>query len=120
MTPFGKFLRNLRLEKGLLLKDVAEMLEVTSAYLSALEHGKKGAPNAALVSKLENALNLTTEQKKELRRTAAASITSVSIPSKLNPFAYETANAFARKLPDLSERQLRRIQGVLEEEEDES
>jgi transcriptional regulator with XRE-family HTH domain len=117
MTPFGKYVRNLRIEKGLLLKDMAEMLEVTSAYISAVEHGKKGAPSAALVSKLENLLKLTTEQRKELRRAAAASITSVSISSKLSPFAFETANAFARKLPDLSEHQLRRIQGVLEDED---
>jgi transcriptional regulator with XRE-family HTH domain len=118
MTPFGKFLRNLRIERGLLLKDMAEMLDVTSAYLSAVEHGKKGAPSAALVSKLENLLNLTTEQKKELRRAAAASNTSMSIPSKLSPFAFETANAFARRLPILSERQLRKIQGVLENEDE--
>ena len=118
MTPFGKFLRNLRLEKQLLLKDMAEMLGVTSAYLSAVEHGKKGAPSAALISNLENLLKLTTEEKKELRRTAAASNTSVSIPSKVSPFAFETANAFARKLPDLSERQLRKIQGVLEDEDE--
>jgi transcriptional regulator with XRE-family HTH domain len=118
MTPFGKFMRNLRIEKGLLLKDVAEMLEVTSAYLSAVEHGKKGAPSAALVSKLENLLSLTTDQRKELRRAAAASITSVSISSKLSPSAFETANAFARRLPNLSERQLRRIQGVLDDEDE--
>jgi transcriptional regulator with XRE-family HTH domain len=117
VTPFGKFMRNVRLEKGLLLKDVAHMLEVTSAYLSALEHGKKGVPNAGLLSKLENHMKLTTEQKKEMRRAAAMSITSVSISSKASPFAFETANAFARKLPNLSEQQLRRIKGVLEDED---
>lgn len=115
MTPFGKFMRNLRTEKGLLLKDIADMLEVTSAYLSALEHGKKGPPGAALISKLENALKLTTEQRKELRSAVRDSTSSMEIPSKATPFAFETANAFARKLPNLSEQQLRKIKTILDQ-----
>ena len=119
MTPFGRFLRNLRTEKGLLLKDIADMLNVTSAYLSALEHGKKGAPNAVLISKLENALKLNAAQRQELRRSARDSIKSMDIPSKSTPFAFETANAFARKLPKLSEDQLRRIKHIVEQDNEE-
>src|SRR5687768_15148666 len=109
MTPFGRFMRGVRTDRGLLLKDVADMVGVTSAYLSALEHGKKGAPSAAFISKLENALRLDTTQRQELRRAARDSVGSVTIPSKSTPFAFETANAFARKLPNLSEEQLKRI-----------
>jgi transcriptional regulator with XRE-family HTH domain len=119
MTPFGRFMRNLGTERGLLLKDVADMLGVTSAYLSALEHGKKGPPSAALVSKLENSLKLTAEQRKELRSAVRDSTSSMEIPSKASPFAFETANAFARKLPNLSEQQLRKIKGILDQGEDE-
>jgi transcriptional regulator with XRE-family HTH domain len=97
MTPFGRFMRNLRTEKGLLLKDVADMLGVTSAYVSALEHGKKGAPSGVHLSKLENALKLDAEQRRALRAAARDSISSMEIPSKATPFAFETANAFARK-----------------------
>lgn len=116
MTPFGRFMRNLRMERGLLLKDDADKLGVTSAYLSALEHGKKGPPSAALISKLENILKLSTEQRKELRRAARDSVSAMDIPSKSTPFAFETANAFARKLPNLSEQQLRKIRSVLDQE----
>lgn len=118
MTPFGRFMRHLRTEKGLLLKDVADMLGVTSAYLSAVEHGKKGQPNAAMVSTLENELKLSAEQRKELRRAVRDSVSSMDIPSKVTPFAFETANAFARKLPDLSEQQLRKIKNIVDQEED--
>lgn len=119
MTPFGRFMRHLRTEKGLLLKDVADVLGVTSAYLSAVEHGKKGQPSAAMVSKLENALKLTTEQRKQLRGAVRDSVSSMEIPSKVTPFAFETANAFARKLPDLSEQQLRKIKSIVDQEENE-
>lgn len=41
VTPFGKAVRKLRLDKGVILKDMAEALDVHSAYLSAVETGKK-------------------------------------------------------------------------------
>ena len=48
MTPFGKKLREMRREKGVTLTDMAEALEVSPAYLSALEHGKRGRPSLLL------------------------------------------------------------------------
>lgn len=120
MTPFGRFMRYIRTEKGLLLKDVANMLGVTSAYLSALEHGKKGQPSATMIATLESKLKLSPQQRRELRDAVRDSMNSMDIPSKATPFAFETANAFARKLPNLSEQQLRRIKSILDQgEEDE-
>ena len=113
MTPFGMYMRMLRLEKGLLLKDVAEQMEVTSAYLSALEHGKKGVPNAQFVSALENRLKLDAKQRDALRRAVRDSSTNLAIPPKMKPSVFETAHAFARKLPSLSDRQLDLINNIL-------
>lgn len=117
MTPFGMFMRTVRLEKGLLLKDVAELMEVTSAYLSALEHGKKGVPNAPFVSALENRLRLDAKQRDALRRAVRDSSTSLAIPQKANPAVFETAHAFARKLPSLSDRQLDLINNILRDKD---
>ncbi|VAW23605.1 Transcriptional regulator, Xre family, partial [hydrothermal vent metagenome] len=44
MTPLGDKLRRLRSERGITLKEMAQALNVSSAYLSALEHGKRGKP----------------------------------------------------------------------------
>lgn len=115
MTPFGKYMRNLRLEKGLLLKDVADLLGVTSAYLSALEHGKKGVPNAQIVKKIISVLTLDAHAAGELTKAVRDSETDFTMPSKSIPFAFETANAFARQLPSLSEIQLKRIKEILDE-----
>ena len=49
MTPFGVRLRQLRAERGIRLKDMAEALGVSAAYLSALEHGRRGRPTHAIV-----------------------------------------------------------------------
>lgn len=117
MTPFGMFMRKLRLERGEMLKDIADALQVSSAYLSALEHGKKGAPNAEFVSTLENTLKLNAAQRDELRRAVRDSATNLAIPPKSTPLGFETAHAFARKLPTLSERQLRQLQKIVNEKE---
>ena len=49
MTPFGARVRELRRERGLLLKDMAAHLGVSSAYLSALERGERGKPTWTLL-----------------------------------------------------------------------
>ena len=45
LTKFGKKLRALRLENDQRLKDMADKLEVTAAYLSAVENGKRSVPD---------------------------------------------------------------------------
>lgn len=41
ITPLGMMIRKLRLERQETLGAMAQALDVTSAYLSAVEHGKK-------------------------------------------------------------------------------
>ena len=54
MTPFGERVRKLRRERGLMLKDMAAHLGVSSAYLSALERGERGKPTWALIQGVFN------------------------------------------------------------------
>lgn len=44
MTPYGAYCRGLGTERGVSLKTQVDYLSTTSAYLSALELGKKGSP----------------------------------------------------------------------------
>ncbi|HSR55325.1 MAG TPA: helix-turn-helix transcriptional regulator, partial [Alphaproteobacteria bacterium] len=44
MTPFGAKVRELRRQRGVTLKRMAEDLQLSPAYLSALEHGHRGRP----------------------------------------------------------------------------
>ena len=53
MTPFGERLRALRAERGITLKAMAAQLGLSPAYLSALEHGRRGRPTHALVVAVE-------------------------------------------------------------------
>lgn len=117
MTPFGIFMRKVRLDRSLLLKDMAAMLDVTSAYLSALEHGKKGAPREPLVVAIEERLKLNAADRAALREAVKVSATTVQIPMRASPRAYQTAYAFASRLPHLSEQQLQSIDKVLEDKD---
>ena len=46
LTSIGRFLRKLRIDQGEILKDMAEKLNVTVSFLSAVENGKKKMPTA--------------------------------------------------------------------------
>ena len=114
MTPFGKYMRNLRLDTGKLLGDVADHLGVSSAYLSALEHGKKGSPTKEHLEGIRRFFGLTATKVRELQHAVENSKARITLPKDATPSAYETANEFARKLSTLSEEKLRRIREVID------
>ncbi|MFW6275521.1 MAG: helix-turn-helix domain-containing protein [bacterium] len=57
MTNFGKYIRKLRLEKGLTLTQLAARIDLDSANLSKIENGKR-AFNENRLEKLSLALNV--------------------------------------------------------------
>lgn len=73
MTPFGARVRGLRSEKGVRLADLAAGLQVTPAYLSALEHGRRGAPSPGLVHQVCEFFGLIWDDAEELVRLARVS-----------------------------------------------
>jgi transcriptional regulator with XRE-family HTH domain len=73
MTPFGEKLRALRAARGLRQADMAAALEISAAYLSALEHGKRGAPSAGLIHQICEYFGLIWDDADELKRLARLS-----------------------------------------------
>ncbi len=70
MTPFGEKLRALRAARGLRQADMASALEISAAYLSALEHG---APSAGLIHQICEYLGLIWDDADELKQLARIS-----------------------------------------------
>ena len=66
LTSIGRFLRKLRIDNGEILKDMAEALGVSSAFLSAVENGKKKMPDG-WIEKLKSIYSFTEEQSEELQ-----------------------------------------------------
>jgi transcriptional regulator with XRE-family HTH domain len=73
MTPFGEKLRALRAERNILQREMAAALEVSPAYLSALEHGRRGAPSAGLIHQICAFFGLIWDDADELRTLAKLS-----------------------------------------------
>ena len=110
MTPFGKHLRRLRADRGMTLKEMASAVGVSSAYLSALEHGKRGRPSWALVQRIITCLNVIWDDAEELTRLARLSHPRVTIDTTgLSPSATELANRLAVSISHLRERQLEEL-----------
>lgn len=107
MTPFGAKIRELRRKRGITLKEMAEGLSVSSAYLSALEHGKRGRPTWYLVQRIIAYFNVIWDEAEELQRLAEASDPRITIDtSGLVPEATELSNLLASKIGGLSQQSL--------------
>ena len=115
MTPFGVRLRALRAERGLTLSDLAGRLTVSAAYLSALEHGRRGRPQPGLVMQICGALDLIWDEAETLKALARISAPRVTLDTGgLSPRATELANRLAERLADLDEPTLERLLVVLD------
>ncbi|WP_421915414.1 helix-turn-helix domain-containing protein [Mesorhizobium sp.] len=110
MTPFGERLRSLRHERGVSQKDMAAAIGVSAAYLSALEHGRRGAPTWTLIQKIIGYFNVIWDEAEELARLAEASHPRVRLDtSGLTPAATELANLLAENIEKLREEDLHSI-----------
>lgn len=117
MTPFGERVRHLREAKGVTLKQMATDLHISSAYLSALEHGKRGQPSAQLVRQICGYFGIFWDDADELERLAQLSHPRITVDtSGLNPKATELANRLSLHIHDLDDIALDRMLGVLGED----
>ena len=115
MTPFGSRLRHLRAERGVTLKHLASELQVSSAYLSALEHGRRGAPSAGLVHQVNEYFGLIWDEADELSRLARLSRPKVRIDTGgLTAEQTALANRIAQMIHRLPPDTVAALHGVLD------
>ena len=114
MTPFGDRMRKLRIERGVTLKDMAEAIGVSSAYLSALEHGKRGRPGWHLIQRILTYFNIIWDDAEEVVRLARISHPRITIDTAgLSPRATELANRLADDIGKLDAATLDELVAVL-------
>lgn len=114
MTPFGARVRGLREAKGATLTAMAEAIGVSAAYLSALEHGKRGRPSWYLVQRIIAYFGIIWDEAEELARLAEISHPRIVIDtSGLSPQATELANLLARRVSLLSDEEIAELLFVL-------
>ena len=115
MTPFGERMRSLRAARGLTLKDMAAAIGVSPAYLSALEHGKRGRPGWHLIQRILTYFNIIWDEAEDVVRLARISHPKITIDTAgLSPAATELANRLADEIGRMDEAALAQMLAVLD------
>jgi transcriptional regulator with XRE-family HTH domain len=115
MTPFGEKIRKLRLERGVTLKEMAAAIGVSPAYLSALEHGKRGRPGWHLIQRIIAYFNIIWDDAEEVVGLARISHPRIAIDtSGLSPRATELANRLAGEIGKIDEATLAAMLQLIE------
>lgn len=113
ITSVGKFLRKLRIDNGEILKDMATALEVSPAFLSAVENGKKKFPDS-WVEKLTSSYSFTATQTAELHAAIIDTNNAVELDLQdVSPESRMLAISFAREFDSLDEDTSRKILEIL-------
>ncbi|WP_159996136.1 helix-turn-helix domain-containing protein [Roseomonas sp. 18066] len=116
MTPFGARLRALRQDRGVTLQQLAQALHVSAAYLSALEHGRRGRPSAGLIHQVNEYFGLIWDDAEDMVRLARLSHPRVTLDtSGLSAEATELANLLASRIRTLPGDTIQRLRRVLDE-----
>ena len=119
LTSVGRFLRKLRIDEGEILRDMAKKLEVSSAFLSAVENGKKKVPKT-WIPKLEELYSLTPEQITELKDAIVESSDTIELNIRDTSDANrQLAISFARQFDTLDEETTNKLFSILKKYKEE-
>ncbi len=112
-TLLGKALRIIRLERGEVLKNMAEKLDISSAYLSAMENGKREF-NKIIIKQIGELYDLSNDHVNDLYDLYYRSINQVQIDiANQSTPKTDLGLVFARKFNDLDDVQIDKILKVL-------
>jgi transcriptional regulator with XRE-family HTH domain len=114
MTPFGAKLRTIRAGRQITLRAMAAALDISPAYLSALEHGRRGAPSPGLIYQICEKFGLIWDDAHDLADLARVSKPKLRLDSAgLTPEQTALANRFARQLRHLPQETVAAIETLL-------
>jgi len=113
LTSIGKFLKKLRVDHGEILKDMADKLEVTVSFLSAVENGKKHMPSA-WYEKICKHYGLDETQRASFSTAIAETEESIEMNlANVNIARRELAVSFARRFNSIDDDQAAEIRKIL-------
>jgi transcriptional regulator with XRE-family HTH domain len=115
LTPFGKLVRKRRIDAGVLLKEMADGVGLSSAFLSAVETGRKPIP-PRLVDRVAEFFNMDMVEREELTKAADLSARDFKIMISRNATASDRtiASMLARNFPTLTPADKEEILKILE------
>jgi Zn-dependent peptidase ImmA (M78 family) len=113
LTAFGIEIRKLRLDKRMRLLDLAQRLDKSPAFLSAIETGRKPIPDG-FVLEIARAIDLSTEELSRLRKAADRTRKHLTI-ERLPENQREIVAAFSRRIDEVPAAMLAEIKKIVME-----
>lgn len=89
IVKFGEFLRQKRLNNNIKSKTMAELLDISPAYLSSLENGSRQPPSYELLEKITAILELNTDERFLLFDLAGENKNPQEIAKDLTEYIYQ-------------------------------
>ncbi len=116
-TPFGEYMRILRIKHHQVMGDVAKILNTSTPFLSAVENGKKNVP-AEWVQKIIDYYKLTVEEQHKLMDSIEESKLQYKIiPGKAGINQRKAAMQFARSFDEMDDETALKILELLRDKE---
>lgn len=109
MSDFGTYLKNLRKDRRITQRDLADRINVDFTYISKIESGKEGyIPSTVTISKIAEVLGVDADELILLANKVPDTIRDTIVDDDL-------AAAFLRKVPRLSSEQRDKVKSILDE-----
>lgn len=116
ITELGKELRKIRIDRDERLLDMANRLDKSAAFVSAVEVGKK-TPPSGFEEAVVVTYGLAADVANRLRRAADLARTAFTIQPN-SPLGRDTAGLLARQMNNLSTDELNEIRDILNRKKD--
>ncbi|WP_375661044.1 XRE family transcriptional regulator [Bartonella sp. CL71SXKL] len=113
LTSFGKTLRKLRIDHAERLLDMAKKLDISVAFLSSVEIGKKSVP-VGMEEKIIELYDLDQDMASRLRQEADACRKSFTIKSS-NSSTGELVGMFARVIDNISPEDVEKMKKLMKQ-----
>lgn len=118
VSEFGKFCRNMRLNTKESLRTMAKKLEVSAAFLSAMEVGRKPIP-IEYIDRIASLYNLSEADRSELEESVYETNNKVSLElGNMTDLQKDVSVLFARKIKNADPELLKKLKDALENEKD--
>jgi len=109
MSPFSRYFKQLRQQRGLRQNQLAQLLGYEPSYISALERSEKGPPRKEFVERLVRKLELNEIEQQELEVALKASCRQVSLPVNASDLEYDLIQLLGHQLGNLHPLQIELI-----------
>ena len=86
---FGEYLKQKRTDNNIKAKTMAELMEISPAYLSSLENGSRQPPSYELLEKIATILKLSTDERYLLFDLAGENKKPPEISKDLTEYIYQ-------------------------------